>query len=115
MNDCIFCKIVAKEAPATYRADGISSIAIEPLNPVTPGHLLVIPRVHVADAFEDPRITATTMYDAATWARLFGAEEANIITSVGAAATQSVYHLHVHIVPRRDGDGLMLPWTGQGA
>lgn len=111
MSACVFCKIVAGDSPATYRARGISSIAIEPLNPVTPGHLLVIPRVHVADAFEDPRVTATTMYDAATWASLFGAEEANIITSVGAAATQSVFHLHVHIVPRSAGDGLLLPWS----
>lgn len=115
-TDCIFCEIIAERAPAKVRAGGISSIAIEPLNPITPGHLLVIPRQHVTDAFDNPAVTAATMYDAAAWGDLFGSrsgdtyQHANLITSIGSAATQSVFHLHIHIVPRRDGDGLMLPW-----
>lgn len=112
MSECIFCEIVAERSPAKFRARGISSVAIEPLNPVTPGHLLVIPRKHVTDALDDPGVTATTMYDAAVWAKLFDPSGAmNIITSVGSAATQSVFHLHVHLVPRAEGDGLILPWS----
>ena len=116
--NCVFCKIIAGESPAEFRADGISSVAIAPLKPVAPGHLLVIPRRHVANAYEDPRITATAMHDAASWAQLFSYrdpryESVNLITSVGEAATQTVNHLHIHIVPRHKDDGLHLPWTGQ--
>lgn len=120
MSACIFCEIVAGKAPAAVRADGISNIAIEPLNPVTPGHLLVIPRKHVENAYSDPSVTATAFWDASQWAQLFSWRDeryksANLITSVGAEATQTVMHLHVHIVPRSAGDGLHLPWTGQQA
>lgn len=116
-DGCVFCEIVAGRAPAKHYGAWISSVVIEPLNPVTPGHLLVIPRRHVADAIEDPATTSTTMHDAAmvvTAARFAHREEyesVNLITSVGEPATQSVFHLHVHIVPRRRGDGLMLPWS----
>ncbi|HEY3477867.1 MAG TPA: HIT domain-containing protein, partial [Streptomyces sp.] len=72
---------------------------------------LVVPRVHVADAGVDPDVTAAVMRRAAELAGVV--ESANIITSVGAAATQTVFHLHVHVVPRRVGDGLALPWTNQ--
>ena len=88
------------------------AVAFEPLNPVTDGHLLVLPRQHVADAFEDPAVTAEVMRAAASIAR-DQYKSVNLITSVGAPATQTVWHLHVHIVPRHTNDGLRLPWTGQ--
>jgi histidine triad (HIT) family protein len=83
-----------------------------PLNPVTPGHLLVVPGEHVRDAAVAPATAAAVMQQAALIVQRSG-EDANIITSCGAAATQTVPHLHVHVVPRREGDGLSLPWTGQ--
>lgn len=117
-TECVFCGIASGKQPADVKAEGIDSLMFTPLHPVTPGHLLVIPRIHVPDAFERPGITATTLYDATHWAsilrRMDGRyENVNLITSVGPAATQSVFHLHVHIVPRTEGDGLHLPWTGQ--
>lgn len=84
----------------------------EPLNPVVPGHRLVVPKVHVRDAVADPWVAAAAMDVAARLIRDHH-ESANIITSIGAAATQSVFHLYVHVVPRIEGDGLHLPWTGQ--
>jgi histidine triad (HIT) family protein len=105
----VFCQIVAGEAPATIHAAWDDAIAIVPLNPVTEGHLLVLPRQHVMDALEDPQVTAAVMARAAEWAPW----PCNIITSAGPAATQTVFHLHVHIVPRSEGDGLALPWTAQ--
>jgi histidine triad (HIT) family protein len=78
---------------------------------VTDGHLLVVPTVHVRDATQDPGVTAFTMAAAAELAKEAG--PCNIITSAGAEATQTVFHLHLHIVPRREGDGLTLPWTTQ--
>lgn len=113
---CVFCEIAAGRSPAKHRGTWISTIVFEPLNPVTPGHLLVAPRTHVQDAAEDPQVTATVMYDAAALVGMLARvdpryESANIITSIGAPATQTVFHLHVHIVPRSEGDGLALPWT----
>lgn len=105
---CVFCQIVAGQAVATQVRQWSDAIAIVPLNPVTAGHVLVIPRFHVVDALEDPRITASVMHAAAELAE----RPCNIITSAGAEATQTVFHLHIHVVPRRQGDGLALPWRG---
>ena len=106
---CAFCDIVFEQAPATIVRRWGDSVAFVPLNPVTPGHLLVVPVLHVRDAIEAPEVTGATMRHAAMLAE----RPCNIITSAGAEATQTVLHFHVHIVPRRAGDGLALPWTGQ--
>lgn len=103
---CVFCEIVAERTPATFVRRWTDAVAIVPLNPVTDGHLLVIPRRHVRDASEDPCIASIAMECAAEIA----VPPYNIITSAGREATQSVFHLHVHIVPRREDDGLALPW-----
>jgi histidine triad (HIT) family protein len=107
-NACAFCEIVAGRAPAEYVSTWPDAIAIRPLNPVTDGHALVIPRVHVSDAAAEPEITGIAFRRAAA---LIAGMQVNLITSVGEAATQTVRHLHVHIVPRSRGDGLALPWT----
>jgi histidine triad (HIT) family protein len=111
-SDCVFCKIVRREAPAQITAETDYVIAIIPLNPVVPGHRLVIPKLHVESAVTNPAMTGTVMVHAAALAQYAG-QPCNIITSVGAEATQTVFHLHIHVVPRRAGDGLPLPWTPQ--
>lgn len=118
MTACIFCEIAAGKAPADTVSSSGSHMAFHPLNPVTPGHLLVIPRRHVTDALSNPEVTGWVMHIAALTAKRMSRfhpeyESVNLITSVGVPATQSVFHLHIHIVPRREGDGLALPWTGQ--
>jgi histidine triad (HIT) family protein len=110
---CVFCEIVAGRAPASVVREWPEVIAIRPRHPVTSGHVLVIPRAHVADVGTDPAVSASTMAAAAQLAGELAA--ANVITSRGAAATQTVHHLHLHMVPRRHGDGLPLPWTPQHA
>lgn len=107
-KDCVFCDIIANKAPAQWVANVGGAVAIVPLNPVTPGHVLFMPKVHVRDAFESPAITGEVMEAACRYA---AQDNANIITSVGAAATQTVFHLHIHIVPRFAGDRLALPWA----
>ncbi len=109
MKDCVFCQIVEGEAPATVVADWVHSLAIVPLNPVVPGHILCLPKRHVTDALAFPASAAVVMEMAATLAT----KPCNLITSAGPEATQTVMHLHIHIVPRKAGDGLHLPWTGQ--
>lgn len=107
----MFCEIIGKTASAEIVDEWEESIAIVPLNPVTDGHILVIPRTHVRDAVSFPDLTALVMKRVA----LVAGDRApcNIITSVGEIATQTVFHLHVHIVPRRPNDFLALPWTSQ--
>ncbi|MCX4682467.1 HIT domain-containing protein [Streptomyces sp. NBC_01433] len=109
--DCTFCAIVAGELPATVVREWDDTVAILPRGGCTEGHVLVIPRTHVADAGADPEVTARTMARAAEL--MAEHEDANIITSKGSVATQTQFHLHVHVVPRVEGDGLALPWTGQ--
>jgi histidine triad (HIT) family protein len=83
---------------------------VRPLRRVTPGHVLVIPRRHASDFADDPVTTALVFGAAAEYARS-RVGDANLITSRGASATQTVGHLHVHVVPRTPGDGLLLPWS----
>lgn len=106
---CPFCKIIAGQAPADILYEELAATVIAPLNPVTDGHVLVIPPYHVRDAIENPDVTGATMEVAVRYARRVG--QCNLITSVGPDATQSVWHLHIHVVPRRPNDGLILPWT----
>lgn len=108
---CVFCRIVTGSAPATVVRRWPDAVAIVPLNPVTAGHVLVIPALHVADFTTDPDVTAVVFRRAAE----LGRAPANLITSAGSEATQSVPHLHAHLVPRRAGDGLALPWTAVAA
>jgi histidine triad (HIT) family protein len=112
-SDCPFC---ARIAAGEYDYSDRHAVAFEPLNPVTEGHLLVVPRDHVPDAGSDPVAAARTMEFAAMIAgplEFADYPAYNLITSAGSAASQTVRHLHLHIVPRHEGDGLKLPWTGQ--
>lgn len=110
MSGCVFCGRVER---GEYDDSDAFAVTFRPLKPVAPGHRLFVPRVHVADALEDPLVTAMTARFAAEWARRAGTGSCNLITSRGPEATQSVYHLHWHLVPRLKHDGLPLPWTGQ--
>jgi histidine triad (HIT) family protein len=109
---CVFCEIVAGDAPANVMRKWAHAIAITPLNPVTAGHTLVIPRQHLADARQDPMFTGLVAACAAELATDMGGDF-NLIVNAGPTATQTVWHLHWHVVPRRSNDGLHLPWTGQ--
>jgi histidine triad (HIT) family protein len=114
---CAFCDIAAGTGPAVIVAEWPDALAILPRpdetgqRGCTDGHVLVLPRVHVADFVADPLVCASTIARAAELAAQLSGDF-NIITSKGAAATQTVRHLHVHLIPRRPGDGLVLPWSG---
>lgn len=109
--DCVFCEKIENET--LHRADTAGlAFYFTPLNPVTSGHRLFVPKIHVEDATVRPDVTGYTFGAAAAWGRAQGVPF-NLITSAGREATQTVFHLHVHYVPRREGDGLHLPWTGQ--
>ena len=112
---CPFCGLVMKRVTTGQGIEQIGSSGVyhfEPLNPVTPGHRLFVPAFHYEDAAEAPSATGAAFEWAAWWAAAEG-EDFNLIVNAGPAATQTVRHLHVHYVPRRPGDGLVLPWTHQ--
>lgn len=101
--DCPFCGYTES------MPDG-QVMQIEPFNPVTPGHVLFIPTEHVEHAYADPNITARLVFAATAFMRDLGAPNANMILNVGSLAGQTVFHLHLHFVPRRANDGLVMPW-----
>lgn len=120
--DCPFCRIARGEAPARFAEHPVSGrlmdgqtgtvMIFEPLDPCTPGHLLAVPTRHAASAADDPLVAAYTVEEAAEYMQLVGGDW-NLITSIGAAATQTVRHLHLHLLPRVKDDGVLLPWTRQ--
>src|SRR5271165_1327820 len=114
--DCIFCKILAGELPATIVEEDARTIAFMDIAPATRGHALVIPRFHSADLLsvdaEDLQATVMTAQRLAERAKEhLGAEGVNLINSCGARAWQTVFHFHIHVIPRYDGDPLQLPWV----
>ena len=113
MTDCVFCEIIETEAALGFLNLG-SVVSFTPLNPVTPGHRLFVPKEHFEDAAEPWAAgpASHAFVAACNWA-LARDISFNIITSGGAEATQTIFHTHIHYVPRREGDGLMLPWTNQ--
>jgi histidine triad (HIT) family protein len=114
--DCLFCKIVAGELPATIVAEDERTIAFMDINPATRGHALVIPRAHARDLYdvdpEDLAAVAVAAQRLATRVRdNLGTDGVNLLNSSGAAAWQTVFHFHVHVIPRYEGDPLRLPWV----
>src|ERR1700674_387870 len=115
-TSCIFCKIVAGELPATVVAEDERTVSFMDINPATRGHALVIPRAHARDllsvARDDLQAVAVAVQRLAVRAsERLGADGVNALNSCGAAAWQTVFHFHVHVIPRYAGDPLRLPWV----
>jgi histidine triad (HIT) family protein len=113
--DCIFCKIIDGDIPSFKVFEDEKTLAFMDINPVNPGHVLVAPKYHAADVMQIPTdwlkatiASAQTVAQAVDKALKPGG--INILQSNGAAAGQSVFHLHVHIIPRTVGDKLTFDW-----
>jgi len=114
--DCIFCKIVAGDLPATIVDEGPTAIAFMDIQPASRGHVLVIPRAHCKDVHEiaPEDLQAVAVMAQRIAGRLkdrLGADGVNLLNSSGAAAWQTVFHFHMHVIPRYAGDPLRLPWV----
>jgi histidine triad (HIT) family protein len=112
--DCIFCRIVAGEIPATKLHEDERTLAFMDIAPWTRGHALVIPKAHAADLGEIGEgdlaaVAATARLIALRQKERLGAEGVNLLNAFGAAAWQTVFHFHVHVIPRYEGDGMRLP------
>jgi histidine triad (HIT) family protein len=118
-ENCIFCGIVAGTVPSTQVAENERAIAFMDIAPATPGHLLVIPRAHSADLREASAedLTAATLLARSLVGRVIerldGATGANLLSCIGPDAWQTVFHTHLHVIPRYPDDPMVLPWKPQ--
>jgi histidine triad (HIT) family protein len=109
---CVFCAIVAGEAPAIRIFENDDYLAILDIRPIVRGHVLVVPKVHTADLTDTPPETvAELMRIGQRIARAARASELhadgnNVVVNDGEAAFQSVFHIHLHVAPRTVGDKL---------
>lgn len=111
----MFCGIIAGSIPSQTIDSDDRTIALMDINPATPGHALVVPRVHSADLLEisSEDLTATALAAQRLAQRMkdvLDADGINLINACGAAAWQTVFHFHIHVVPRYEDDPLKLPW-----
>jgi histidine triad (HIT) family protein len=116
--DCLFCKIVAGEIPSTIVAQDDRTISFMDINPGTRGHALVIPRNHAQDllSIESEDLAAcahAAQLLAARAKETLRADGVNLVNSCGADAWQTIFHFHIHVIPRYKGDPLKLPWVPQ--
>jgi histidine triad (HIT) family protein len=115
-EDCIFCKIVAGQIPAQIVDEDEQTLAFMDIAPATRGHALVIPKQHASDLWEidEEQFAAVARAAHRLAQRVKGRLEpdgVNLINSCRPQAWQTVFHLHVHVIPRYSGDPLQLPWV----
>lgn len=115
MDNCIFCKIVAGTIPASIVYQDALTIAFMDIGAVNPGHVLVAAKPHVENVFGlDDELAAAVFRTTARVARAvreaFALEGMNLFQANGPVAGQTVFHFHVHVLPRRAGDGMELVW-----
>ena len=113
--NCIFCKIVAGQIPCFKLHEDAETIAFMDINPGNPGHALAIPKAHAANLDEMPPallgpVLATAQRVARAVAATMKPDGINILQANGPGAGQSVFHFHIHILPRRIGDELKMNW-----
>jgi len=118
MADCIFCKIVQGEIPSAkiYEDDLVMSFL--DINPINPGHALVLPKEHYATLFDVPQevlhacITASQRVAGAVFGAV-GASGLNFLQNNFRSAGQLIDHVHFHLIPRHEGDGFLTSWPGR--
>ncbi len=115
MNDCVFCKIVAKQLPATVVHEDEHTVAFMDLGQVNPGHVLVAVKAHLENLYGLDDVNAAAVFR--TVARVarairdaFAPQGLSLYQANGRPAGQTVFHFHVHLVPRHEGDGMALTW-----
>ena len=117
--DCIFCRILTGEAPASFvHRDELVSVFLD-IRPMTPGHLLVVPNQHVVLSYDLPDAAADRIFSIARQAAralrdgsVVRADGVNLFVADGEAAGQDVFHAHLHVIPRFEGDGFEVSATG---
>lgn len=109
MSDCAFCRIIQDDDPADIVETGRYYVAFRPLEPYTRRHVLFVPRRHAQNAVQAPALAAHLFDRAARYLRAQG-PQGNLLTSSGPYATQTIDHLHVHVIPRGPSCELPSDW-----
>ena len=115
MSDCVFCRIVARQIPATVVHEDAETLAFMDIGQVNPGHVLVACKAHVENVYglQDAQ-AAAAFRAAAKVARAiraaFDPPGLSIYQANGKPAGQTVFHFHLHVLPRHDSDGMHLVW-----
>ena len=115
MSDCVFCRIVARQIPATVVHEDEHTLAFMDLGQVNPGHVLVAVKGHAENLYAlDDAQAGAVLRAAARVARAireaFKPQGLSVYQANGKAAGQTVFHYHLHLVPRHEGDGMALTW-----
>lgn len=113
--DCIFCKIVAGEIPSCKVFEDDATLAFMDINPLAEGHVLVVTKAHFVNLFDgDDGALASAIVTArkvaAAMQSALGIDSLNMVQANGKWAVQSVRHFHIHLIPRKEGDGLGMDW-----
>lgn len=114
-DECLFCKIIAGEIPSTAVYEDDDFKAILDVNPAARGHVIIIPKKHASNIYELEDEDAAKVFPiakriAAALQKTYGCDGVNVLQNNGEAAGQTVFHLHVHVVPRYYGDGVQIMW-----
>ncbi|MCR5609267.1 MAG: HIT family protein [Lachnospiraceae bacterium] len=118
MEDCIFCKIVKGEIPSCKVYEDDNFRAIMDIAPANAGHVIILPKVHAANVFElDDEYASKVFVVAKKIAKALkeelGCDGVNILQNNGTAAGQTVFHFHMHVIPRYDNDTVNVKWQPQ--
>jgi histidine triad (HIT) family protein len=115
MSDCVFCRIMAKQIPATVVHEDADTLAFMDIGQVNPGHVLVALKAHAENLYALEEAQAAAVFR--TVARVargirtaFAPQGLSVYQANGKPAGQTVFHFHIHLVPRHDGDGMNLTW-----
>lgn len=113
--NCVFCKIVAKQIPATVVQEDAETLAFMDIGQVNPGHVLVAAKTHAENIYALQDAEAAAVFRAATRVArairaAFSPEGLSVYQANGKPAGQTVLHFHIHLVPRHEGDGMALAW-----
>jgi Diadenosine tetraphosphate (Ap4A) hydrolase and other HIT family hydrolases len=119
MNNCIFCKIITGEIPSSTVYEDDNFKAIMDIFPAAKGHVIILPKKHYANLFELEEEVAAKALAVAKKIAIAVKEETNcdginILQNNGIAAGQTVYHFHIHVIPRYENDKVQITW-GQGS
>jgi histidine triad (HIT) family protein len=117
---CIFCDLIRGAAEVSVCYEDARALAFMDIQPVNPGHVLVVPKAHHETLHDVPHDVAMHIFDVAmriapVIRRIAGADDMNIVVNSGAEAGQNIFHYHVHLIPRTAGDGFDIPLPFDGS
>ena len=114
-ENCIFCRIVSEELPRIEVFEDFHTLAFMDINPIAPGHVLIISKKHSENLYDTPdeqlsHVVASVKRVAKGVRKALNPDGVSLIQANGKGAAQSVLHFHIHVVPRTTGDELKINW-----